>query len=127
MYSEQHGKIITFSIGGITFKDSYAFMQSGLDKLVNNLKADQLINTRRYLEVIEAAKMIDSGDDNDSVSSDEDMDSDDEAFIDDRNVPEPMLCDSDDDEEDVQWMATEIEKLSAPTSRYEHEAMVRCR
>ena len=103
-------------------------MQSGLDKLVNNMKADQLINTRRYLEVIEAAKMIDSCDE--SVSSDEDMDSDDEAFIDDRNVPEPMLCDSD-DEEDVQWMATEIEKLSAPTSRYrfndEHEAMVRCR
>ena len=44
-------------------------MQSGLDKLVKNLSADHQINTRRYLEVVEVAKTVDSGDGN--VSSDE--------------------------------------------------------
>ena len=38
-------KYITFKVGGVTFKDSYAFMQSSLDKLVSNLHFDQLINT----------------------------------------------------------------------------------
>ena len=43
-------KYITFTIGDITFKDSYAFTQASLDSLVNNLSVDQFINTRKWLE-----------------------------------------------------------------------------
>ena len=43
-------KYISFTIGGICFKDSYAFTQESLDALAKNLNAEQLINTRRWLE-----------------------------------------------------------------------------
>ena len=97
-------KYISFSIGDglkkVEFKDSYAFMQASLDSLVDDLKPEDLVNTRRYLEMVEMAKR---GDD-ESVRSEEDdaPDSDDEAFIDDRDMP-PLIDDSDesDNEEDV--------------------------
>ena len=38
-------KYISFSIGDVTFKDSFAFMGESLDNLVKNLNVDQLKNT----------------------------------------------------------------------------------
>jgi hypothetical protein len=43
-------KYISFKIGDITFKDSLAFMPKSLASLVNNLRKEQLVYTRRYLE-----------------------------------------------------------------------------
>ena len=43
-------KYISFTIGDITFKDSYAFTQASLDTLVNTLTLDQFINTRKWLD-----------------------------------------------------------------------------
>ena len=43
-------KYISFTIGNIIFKDSYAFTQASLDSLTANLTIDQLVNTRRWLE-----------------------------------------------------------------------------
>ena len=43
-------KYITFTLGGVVFKDSCAYMQSSLDSLVDNLTEDQLESTRTYLE-----------------------------------------------------------------------------
>ena len=43
-------KYISFKIGDITFKDSLAFMPKSLSSLVNNLRKEQLVYTRRYLE-----------------------------------------------------------------------------
>ena len=43
-------KFITFTIGDVVFKDSYAFTQASLDSLVDNLTIDQLRSTRRWLE-----------------------------------------------------------------------------
>ena len=42
-------KYISFTIGDVTFKDSYAFTQTSLDKLVDNLEICQLVNTRKWL------------------------------------------------------------------------------
>ena len=57
---QRHGKItliptttekyISFTIGNIIFKDSFAFTQASLDSLAGNLTNAQLINTRRWLE-----------------------------------------------------------------------------
>ena len=43
-------KYITFTIGDVVFKDSLAFTQSSLESLVDNLKPEQLVSTRRWLE-----------------------------------------------------------------------------
>ena len=43
-------KFVSFSIGSVTFKDSYAFTQSSLAVLVSNLDDNQLISTCQYLE-----------------------------------------------------------------------------
>ena len=43
-------KYISFTIGDIVFKDSYAFTQASLDSLTANLTLDQLVNTRKWLE-----------------------------------------------------------------------------
>ena len=62
-------------------------MQASLDSLVNDLTVDDLINTRRYLELMEVSKRDE--DDVESVrSEDSSPDSDDEAFIDDAAIPE---------------------------------------
>ncbi len=114
-------KFITFKIGDVTFKDSYAFMQSSLDKLVKNLTPDQLVNMRRHQEVSEAGNDDDRDYESDRSDDDEAMDSEDEAFIDDGDTNEPMSNDSDedaDDEEDVQWMGKEIERLITSGQRY---------
>ena len=78
--------------------------------LVNDLKVDDLINTRRYLELFEVSKRND--DDVDSVrSEDSTPNSDDEAFINDRNLPDLVEdSDDDDDEEDILWMGAELER-----------------
>ena len=127
---ERHGKIkciptntekyITFSVGGVTFKDSFAFMQSGLDKLIDNLTPEQLVNTRRDLEVTEAKNQDDRDNESDRSDDDDEMDSEDELFIDDDDIPSHLSSssDSDDDEEDVQWMVKEIERLITPCQRY---------
>ena len=96
-------KYISFSIGDklrkVEFKDSYAFMQESLDSLVNDLTVDDLINTRRFLELFEVSKRGD--DDTESVRSEDSApNSDDEAFIDDRGLPD-LVEDSDDDGEEV--------------------------
>ena len=102
--TEKHGKIsaiptnsekyIAFSIGEklkkVTFKDTFAFMQASLDSLVNDLKPDDLANTRRYLEMVEVSKH--DQEDTESVRSEESApNTDDEDFIDDD--------DGDDDDE----------------------------
>ena len=56
----RHGKIkvipnntenyISFSIGGVIFKDSLGFTQASLDNLVDNLGTEKLVSTRRWLE-----------------------------------------------------------------------------
>ena len=40
-------KYISFTIGDVVFKDSFAFTQESLDSLVSNLETDQLVNTRK--------------------------------------------------------------------------------
>ena len=79
-------KLICFSIGGVTFKDSFAFMSSSLDSLVSNLEPEQLMNIRRYLEMIEIANRSKDDDDVESVQStneDDELNTDDEDFIND--------------------------------------------
>ena len=81
-------KYITFTIGDVTFKDSYAFTLSSLDSLVGNLTFDQLKSTRRWLEnSVERIKDKDFENSASTSESDEDdemMDSEDLQFIDDR-------------------------------------------
>ena len=43
-------KYISFKIGNIIFKDSFAFMNKSLATLIEDLKKEQLINARQYLE-----------------------------------------------------------------------------
>ena len=43
-------KYISFTIGDIVFKDSFAVTQASLDPLTSNLTSDQLVNTRKWLE-----------------------------------------------------------------------------
>ena len=90
-------KYISFKIGDVQFKDSFAFMQASLDSLVSDLKPEELVNTRRYLEMTVHSQR--GEDDRFSARSEEDEtpDSDDDAFIDDAAMPE--LC-YDSDEED---------------------------
>ena len=105
-------KLIQFTIGGVTFKDSYAFMLTGLDKLVQNLQPDQLCNTRRYLEVNEVN--LDNEDQESVRSEDSDtMDTDDEQFINDE-----AHLDTENSEDEIQWMGEELERLIAPSQRY---------
>ena len=57
---KRHGKItciprtteqyISFTIGDIVFKDSLAFTNKSLDKLVETLTAEELVNTRTHIE-----------------------------------------------------------------------------
>lgn len=80
-------KFISFSIGDkmkkVTFKDSYAFLSSSLDSLVNDLKPEDLKYTRRYLEMAEIQKRVANIDRCSSISSDEEPDSEDISFIND--------------------------------------------
>ena len=98
----KHGKIkvipnntenyISFSIGGVTFKDSLAFTQAPLDKLVANLGTEKLVSTRQWLENRVLLN------DNHSVCSDgeeeEEPTESDLEFVDDRACDE--LSDDDD-------------------------------
>ena len=136
--TEEHGtitaiptnteKYISFSIGDklrkVEFKDSYAFMQASLDSLVNDLTANDLVNTRRYLELLEVSKR--DNDDVESLRSDDSApNSDDEAFIDDRDLPDLVSdSDDDDDEEDIQWMSAEIERRLLNNADEEHDVLV---
>ena len=82
-------KYISFTIGDITFKDTFAFMPSGLADLVKNLQPEQLVNTRRHFELEALAEDVDACS---SLASDDEMDdaeSNDEQFIDD----DPVLLD----------------------------------
>ena len=98
-------------------------MQTSLDSLVNDLKVDDLINTRRYLELFEVSKRDDE--DTESVlSEDSAPNSDDEAFIDDRGLPN-LVEDSDDyDEEDIQWMGAELERRLLDSTDVDHGGLV---
>ena len=42
-------KFVSFTIGKLVFKDSMNFLNKGLDKLVANLKPEQLVEMRRYI------------------------------------------------------------------------------
>ena len=101
-------------------------MQASLDSLVNDLSVDELINTRRYLELFEASKR-DDDDDVDSVRSEDSApNSDDEAFIDDRGLPD-LVEDSDDDddeEEDILWMGAELERRLLDSADVDHGVLV---
>ena len=99
-------------------------MQASMDALVKDIKPEELVNTRRYLEMVEMVKRDD--DDNESVRSEDDdaPDSDDEAFIDDRDMP-PLIEDSDDDdEEDIQWASAELERRLLDDTDEEHDVLV---
>ena len=120
-------KYISFSIGDklrkVEFKDSYAFMQASLDSLVHDLTVDDLINTRRYLELFEVSKRDE--DDNESVRSEDSApNSDDEAFIDDSDLPDLLEDSDDDDEEDVQWMGAELERRLLESTDDKHDVLV---
>ena len=122
-------KYISFAIGDglkkVEFKDTYDFMQASLDSLVDDLKPEELVNTRRYLEMVEMAKRGD--DDDESVRSEDDdaPNSDDEAFIDDRDMP-PLIEDSEesDDEEGIQWMGAELERRLLDNADEDHGVLV---
>ena len=58
-------KYISFSIGGVIFKDSYAFTQESLDSLTKILDPEQFLITRRWLEYRIINEYEDS-DDNDN-------------------------------------------------------------
>ena len=63
-------KYISFSIGGVTFKDSYAFTQESLDSLTNILDPEQFVTTRRWLEYRIINKCEDSNDNDDETDID---------------------------------------------------------
>ena len=131
---ERHGRItcvptttekyISFTIGGVVFKDSYAFTQAGLDELVTNLGKDQLGNTQRWLESKLTTKhhrnrdALQNSSDSDTDYDDEDdyvMSTEseseqpseyDQMFVDDRPVAElETVDDGDDDDDDGQCLA----------------------
>ena len=94
---KEHGKItaiptnsekyISFTIGDklkkVTFKDSFAFMSSSLDSLVKDLKPEELVITRRYLEMEQIQKREDISDAASSIETEDLPNSDDMSFIDD--------------------------------------------
>ena len=94
---KKHGKItaipnnsekyISFTIGDklkkVTFKDSFAFMSSSLDSLVKDLKPEELVITRRYLEMEQIQKREDISDTASSIETEDLPNSDDMSFIDD--------------------------------------------
>ena len=87
-------KYISFTIGDVTFKDSYAFTQTSLEKLVDNLEIYQLVNTRKWLE-LNIKQCYENSDDN-SSDNDEKMDWEtdyDISFIDNRS-PDQHLAKS---------------------------------
>ena len=49
MYTTYQKKFVSFTIGKLVFKDSMNFLNKGLDKLVANLKPEQLVEMRRYI------------------------------------------------------------------------------
>ena len=65
-------------------------------------------------------------DDVESLRSDDSApNSDDEAFIDDRDLPDLVSdSDDDDDEEDIQWMGAEIERRLLNNADEEHDVLV---
>ena len=46
--SQSSEKFISFKIGNLLFKDSFAFMGTSLDELTKNLKTDQFLLSREY-------------------------------------------------------------------------------
>ena len=78
-------KYITFTIGDVVFKDSYAFTQASLDSLVDNLKIDQLKSTRRWLENSVKWTIYDEHHEDEE---EEEEDFEDIMFIDDRPIEE---------------------------------------
>ena len=106
-------KYISLSIGEklkkVTFKDTYAFMNASLDTLVNDLKSEELVNTRHLeMEEIRKRDMRETYYDSDiSISSEDYPDTDHMSFNDDGDdVPRPngrhyQFDDSDDGDEVV--------------------------
>lgn len=85
-------KFITFTIGDVVFKDSYAFTQASLDSLVDNLTVDQLKCTRRWLEnsvtrTYDNLESLAGGSDH-MEQEEEEEDFEDIMFIDDRPIDE---------------------------------------
>ena len=99
-------------------------MQESMDALVNDLKPEELVNTRRYLEMVEMSKRVTmSNDDEISLyASGNEFNSDDEAFIDDRDMP-PLIEDSDDDD-DIQWVSAELERRLLDDTDEERDVLV---
>ena len=88
-------KYISFTIGDIRFKDSYAFTQASLESLANNLEINQFVNTRRWLEqlIVENENDVSSEEEEDEEPSLSDME-----FIDDRKRKHVFLESKDDDQ-----------------------------
>ena len=93
-------KYISFTIGDVVFKDSYAFTQASLGSLVANLGTDKLVNTRRWLESQLHHWDRDVDDDEEDKPTEFDM-----TFIDDRPADEldgrrkrRLVFDDDDDD-----------------------------
>ena len=80
-------KYISFTIGDVVFKDSFAFTQTSLEELVKNLKPEHLVNLRKwYTTNYVNGDTHDNNSDTDSDSDDEEMTVDDMMFLDDGPV-----------------------------------------
>ena len=80
-------KYISFTIGDVVFKDSFAFTQTSLEELVKNLKPENLVNLRKwYTTNYVNGDTHDNNSDSGSDSDDEEMTEDDMMFLDDGPV-----------------------------------------
>ena len=88
-------KYISFTIGDIRFKDSYAFTQASLESLANNLEINQFVNTRRWLEqlIVENENDVSSEEEEEEEPNLSDLE-----FIDDRKRKHVFLESDDDDQ-----------------------------
>ena len=98
-------KYISFTIGDIVFKDSYAFTQASLESLAENLESNQFINTRRWLEHM----AVQNCDDSSEEEEEEEPDEDDMMFIDDRKHRYSFMDEDDNEDYDGEVSSEEDE------------------
>jgi len=56
--SQSSEKFISFKVGNLVFKDSFAFMSTSLDKLSQNMKPEQFLLSREYYKNLEYEKFL---------------------------------------------------------------------
>ena len=109
-------KFITFTIGDVVFKDSYAFTQSSLDSLVDNLQIEQLRSTRRWLEN-SVTRTYDNLESLPAEEEEEEPDFDDIMFIDDRDEGRRRYAFFNDNDEPTPSSSSPIQQPTMFTSR----------